>query len=141
MKYTIENHASNMSDEAKTQRMEQVQEALKTTRLSLARILVSGPGENLEWTGTHIDLIQLLHMIYLEGLVCDGEGRPVSFANLVKRAGETFHTLMPHNPHSYVARAHRCKGIKQKPIGERLRWLMVEKQMTHPVFAWIRKKS
>ena len=80
--------------------------------------------EGLCWQGTHIDLMEALHVAYETGALQDEQGICLSFAFIVCRACRVLHVHCPRNPYECASRAKRRKGMQMNTYLDRYERLM-----------------
>jgi hypothetical protein len=93
---------------------------------ALGSLLAHSEEEQLQWRGSLTDLMELVGVVARTGLLCNDEGQPLCFAELVRRTCQLLHVHQPRNPRNYLLRATRRKGLRQTPLVERCERLLAE---------------
>lgn len=89
---------------------------------SFVRLLSSRYDDNLYWVGLQTDLLEVVRIVFDDGLVRDPVGVPLPLLHLVRHSCAVFHQYMPRNPYSLMQRARRRKGIRRQTMLERYCW-------------------
>ncbi len=117
---------------------EQRQRAKEKLVAQFAELLGRSPAENIYWMETVTDLMDLSHVVYLTGLMTDGQGRPFGFRRIVERACAVLHVPLPANPYSMAFNARNRKGVRQTSMFSRYCWLMYSTDSTNPINGMVR---
>ncbi len=89
---------------------------------SFVRLLSSRYDDNLYWVGLQTDLLEVVRIVFDDGLVHDRTGAPLPLLHLVRHSCAVFHQYMPRNPYSLMQRARRRKGLRRQTMLERYCW-------------------
>ncbi|WP_298450622.1 hypothetical protein [uncultured Prevotella sp.] len=117
---------------------EQRDSARRIMAQQLGQLLARNPAENLYWTESKTDLMELVYEVYVAENPVDRLGRPYSFSEMARRACAVLHVPMPKNPYAMVYNARERKGLKQKSFFSRYCWLMYCRHSRNPLYAMIR---
>ena len=117
---------------------EQRQRAKEKLVAQFAELLGRSPAENIYWMETVTDLMDLSHVVYLTGLITDGQGRPFGFRRIVERACAVLHVPLPANPYSMAFNARNRKGVRQTSMFSRYCWLMYSSESANPLYGMVR---
>lgn len=102
-------------------------------------LLRHSPSEGLYWQSSKTDLIDLSYEVYLTESLKDGEGHPLGFKWIVKRACDVLHVAMPCNPYSMAFNARNRKGVRQCSFFSRYCWMMFRSQSVNPIRGMVEK--
>lgn len=91
------------------------------------------PQEGLHWTGTKTDLLEALHIAYVEGSIVDREGCLCTFSHITAQVCSVLHVSVPHNPRAYVARAACRKGVYRRTFLDRYLYQWHEQGVGQPL--------
>ncbi len=89
---------------------------------SFVRLLSSRYDDNLYWVGLQTDLLEVVRIVFDDGLVRDRAGVPLPLLHLVRHSCAVLHQYMPRNPYSLMQRARRRKGVRRQTMLERYCW-------------------
>ena len=89
---------------------------------SFVRLLSSRYDDNLYWVGLQTDLLEVVRIVFDDGLVRDRSGVPLPLLHLVRHSCAVLHQYMPRNPYSLMQRARRRKGVRRQTMLERYCW-------------------
>ena len=106
---------------SKETRKQKEKEAKARMTKELMEILEMRPEENLRWTGTTIDLIEVAHIAYCSGNVYKDDGHACTFKYIVSRTCEVLHVKEPPFPKQMAYRAGTRKGIRVTQFLDRYR--------------------
>lgn len=137
--YYIDRTHGSMCDERQkameTQRMKEAREHLTEEVVELLRM---APGDGARWTGTSIDLMEIIHIAYTQGTICDDTGNAYTFARLVTRACLILHMKEPRNPRSSAYKAAQSKGVRRRPFIERYADMLFGMKTDRPLRSLVR---
>lgn len=103
-------------------------EARRHLANAMADVLTLPLTTHLRWLGSTRDLMEAVHITYLDGVLTDEEGRYCTFAYLAARACLLLDRPMPANHRATARRAEARKGIHQNTfIARYARRLCVDK--------------
>jgi len=102
---------------------EQLAAGRKAMEAAFVALLAIDERENIYWTGSQTDLVELARVAYEGGIVRDAQGSPVPFTKLVRAVFAKLHTVAPYNPYNAAALAQRRKGVRRSTLLERFCWL------------------
>ena len=118
---------------------EQRAHALTMMAKQFCELLERSPDENLYWTESTTDLMDISHEVYLTEMLVDSQGRPMAFGKIVSRACAVLHVVRPSNPYSMAFNARNRKGVRQTSFFSRYCWLMFSKRSGHPLNGMVRQ--
>lgn len=128
------------SEYADTLSKEQREQAHERMAQQIAELLAHSPKENLYWTETKTDLMDLLYETYITERLVDGNGRPFTFRGIALRACAVLHVPMPSNPYSIVYNARRIrKGVKQTSMFSRYCWHLYNRRISNPLYGMVKR--
>lgn len=104
------------------------EEVSRRMRCDIESLLNMKPEENRHWQLTKLDLMEMIHAVYLQGNVYDELGRPATFLWMVRRICANLHIPVPHNPRSMVSKSLLRKGVRQRWFVERYAWMLSHRQ-------------
>lgn len=73
----------------------------------------------LKWTGTVVDLMELLHIAFSTGIIRDKYGIGITFTRLVSDICRRLGVDKPSNPYECALRGSRRKGVKSTSFMQR----------------------
>lgn len=100
-----------------TERMNIIREEITTV---VERLMSSNNRGQYQLTGTKTDLIELLHVAYLESGLHEPDGRPARFSYIIDKAFHALDLSIPSNPSKAVTRANAKQGVKSVSAVDRL---------------------
>lgn len=104
-----------------------------------AELLSHSTSENLYWTESKTDLLEIAHDAYMSGMLSDDSGRPFRFRMLVRRACAVLHVPEPSNPYSMVHNARNRKFVRQKSIFSRYCWMVYRMGVKNPLNGMVKR--
>lgn len=122
---------------ADTLTKEQRAEARKAMARQLGELLERSPRENLYWTESKTDLMDLVHEVFIIEHPVSGNGHPYNFKTMARLACAVLHVPEPANFYSIVYNARKRKGIKQKSFFSRYCWLLYCKKVKNPLYGMV----
>lgn len=117
----------------------QLAEGRKIMEDTFAALLGIDERENIYWTGSLTDLVELARVAYEGGAVRDSQGCPLPFAKLVNTVCAKLHICPPYNPYNAAARARQRKGVRGCTMLERFCWQKFVGGKDNPIFSELRK--
>ena len=81
---------------------------------------ITAPDSNITWTGSKVDLAEMIHIVYLYGELYNPNGRLLSFPDICRMATERLHVTFGNNVHSLIRHAERRKGFREATLMSRL---------------------
>lgn len=118
---------------------EQLTEGRKAMENAFVALLNIDEKDNIYWTGSQTDLVELARVAYDGGIIRDKNGSPVSFAKLVKAVCAKLHTVAPYNPYNAAQLALRRKGVRNSTLLERFCWLKYVAGQDNPLSSELQK--
>lgn len=76
--------------------------------------------ENVRWKMTKTDLIEMVHIAYLEAEIMEPGGQVAHFSYLLREAFRAINQSMPANPNKHVKRAAQKQGINSISMEQRV---------------------
>lgn len=128
-----------LDDYSDTLTKEQRKEARRLMAEQFGELLEHSPRENLYWTESKTDLIDLVHEVFISEQPISANGRPYSFKSLARLACAVLHVPEPANFYSIVYNARQSKGIRRKPFFSRYCWMLHCKKISRPLNHMIMK--
>lgn len=101
---------------------EQLAAGRRHLEATFLRLISTPDRDGLYWVGLQTDLLEVVYMVFVDQVVRDEAGTPMTLKCLVDRAFAVLHLYRPHNPYSLIARARRRKGIRRQTMLERYCW-------------------
>ena len=98
-----------------------------------AKILVMNPEKKACWKGTKTDLVEVAHIAYECGTICNNNGELMTFTELVVRACQSLHVEVPRNPRRTAYQARNRKGTRQRTFMERYCMMLYERHIEQPL--------
>lgn len=89
--------------------------------------------DNYYWVGSQTDLVELAYDAWLEGLVRDTAGNPVSFLVIARRVCAKLHMPLPSNVYVAARRARNRKGIRHNTLLDRYCYLRFVRGKADPI--------
>lgn len=117
----------------------QLAEGRKALESTFVALLSIDEKENIYWTGSLTDLVEIARVAYEGGIVRDTSGCPMSFAKLVKAVCAKLHMPAPYNPYNAAARARQRKGVKNYTMLERFCWQKFVGGKANPIVSELRR--
>lgn len=74
---------------------------------------------NQTWKGSKADLYEMAYYAYINNVVCDDDGIPATFAQIVHRLCSRFHLTELANASSFARRAIMRKGVRRPSLLDR----------------------
>jgi hypothetical protein len=113
---------------------EELHEGEERLMHDFTRLLELLPSDNVRWTGSQTDLMELVYTAYLRGVVCDAEGYPASLKTLTCEICRCLHVAVPYNPSSMGRYAVSRKGIRRNTLLQRYTWNYKRKRVSCPLY-------
>lgn len=88
--------------------------------------------DGVRWTGTMTDLVESAHIVWLTGRILAPDGRPMTFADIIRRACWVLHRREPSNAHSLLCHATERKGIRSCSVLTRYVELVFRARLSNP---------
>lgn len=136
---TITNGLPAVSAAAATLTGQQLAEGRKIMEDSFVALLGIDERENIYWTGSLTDLVEIARVAYEGGAMRDSRGCPLPFAALVRAVCAKLHICPPYNPYNAAARARQRKGVRSSTMLERFCWQKFVGGNDNPIFSELRK--
>ncbi len=137
--YYTERMRKDGQDDVQAMRKHEREESLLMLISEVSDLLNTADGERLVWHSTFVDLLEALHTAYIFGDLCDEEGQPCSFKEMVRRACRLFGRRVPHNPTAMATRAVNRKGVKQRSFFDRYCMIRRRNHGDRPLSALVSK--
>lgn len=133
MYYIDKTHGRGYGNEQQTMKTQQMKEARERLTEEFVELLGMSPDDGVRWKGTVTDLMEVAHIAYTQGTVCDEDGSTCTFRRLVSRACAILHVKEPHNPGGCAYQAEQRKGVKRAPFIERYARMMFRSGVARPL--------
>lgn len=72
--------------------------------------------KRIAWSGTKTDLIEVIHIAYLEGSILEPNGMMARFSYLLQIVFSKYDFTLPVNPRKVVTRIMNKKGIRSRTV-------------------------
>lgn len=95
--------------------------------------------EELYWTGTQRDLIELAHIVWESGQILEMNGNPMCFKSIVHHICRVLHVNEPCNPSCVVSEVRLRKNVKSSPLTHRYCNLITQAEISDPMRLEIRR--
>jgi len=112
---------------------EELHEGEERLMHDFTHLLQLQPGDNVRWTGSQTDLMELVYTAYLRGVVRDAEGYPASLKMLTREICRCLHVAVPDNPSSVGRYAVSRKGVRRNTLLQRYTWCYKRTRLPHPL--------
>ena len=91
-------------------------ECEKRLATEVGQLFTNPQPDNLQWQGTKVDLMEALYVAYVYGTLCDEQGIPLTYRNIVERACNMFHLSIPRNPYQKAHLGQQRMGVRRPPF-------------------------
>lgn len=118
---------------------EQTEHGRRHMEETFVKLLGTNENDNLYWTGSKTDLVEMAYVAYVGGHVRDRSGAPLSLVALVRRICAVLHVCEPCNIYQTASRARLRKGVKCHTYTERYCWLKYMNGVEEPAAREIKK--
>ena len=118
--------------------IEQRRECRKHMNAAFVKLLAIEAKNNVYWTGTQTDLVELAYHAYVDGVVRDTTGRPLPFKQLAAMVCAKLHVVMPCNVYKSAAAAIHRKGMRCPTMEERYCWMRLFAHIDEPLMQDLR---
>lgn len=88
-------------------------EARVRLTIELLELLEKARKENVRWKGSVTDLMEVVHIAYQTGRVCNPDGSLCQFGDMVSRTCLLLNIRMPVHPRQTAFSAEQRKGVKR----------------------------
>lgn len=83
----------------------------------------------MRWKGTKVDLLEMLHIAFVSQELKDCCGMPISYKTMVHNILPWQNVKVPVNPCNIFKIVREKKGVKSRPVADRLLTLMTARGM------------
>lgn len=119
MFYIDKTHGRYGGEAQQAMKAQQMKEARERLTEEFVELLQLSPEDGTRWTGTVTDLVEVVHIAYMQGTVCCDDGAACTFRQLVNTACAILHVKPPCNPRGCAYQAEQRKGVRCRTFLER----------------------
>lgn len=131
--FSSENHYRNVADLTAKELAAEREKVLHGIYSVFDRIMTADGPSARAWSGTMIDLIELVHIVWMSQRYTDRRGHAMRFIDMVRHVFIVLHCHPVANPYNFVRRAANRKGITGTSVLNRYLALAVNAGIRNPM--------